>query len=258
MPAGPRSPRSTEHKLPHPKRRINPFRDPFVGNRSVNDNLREMVEIALWKALGDKAHALSVVISDFAAELTGTLDSAKDRKAALEAAKSTDGVASVIDRIEIRGRASIEPPSVEAEPTQMIVLRRFCALDEPSTSAAIRQAVARLDALFADAGKLPERLVILYSNLLPQTVTLDIGMPAVSLPQLPPDSEFHVAPVPVVADVEVRAGAGFDGLIAAWAELLQKAGGAEHHAHKSFWQSFSAQEFRPWAGHPEATIHLVP
>lgn len=246
---------STDHRLPHPKRPLDPFRDPFVGNSSVGDNLHEMIQTALWAKLGGKAAGLSVDISETTATLGGTLDTEPERLAAVAAAKAVRGVRSVVDHIEVRSQ---EGPRMAGAvgPARLIWLRRFCSMDEASTSAAIRQAVAQLDRLFSEEAALPQSLVIVYSNVLARTVTLDIGMPFEALPVLPHGSEFRIAPAPREADAELLAAAGFDGLVAA-CHALAPLDDSHRHPNLAFWQKFEARDFRPWTGHPEATLHLV-
>ena len=171
------------HQLPRPKRPLDPLRDPFVGNKSVSDNLCEMVQAVLWSTLGSKAHALSVNVSETTVTLAGTLDSEAERATAVATAKSVRGIVSVADQIDVR-KAGSAPSGVETSPARMVYLRRFCSMDEASTSAAIRQAVSELDALFSDTEILPQNLVVIYSNILGGTVTLDVGVPC-SRPSAP-------------------------------------------------------------------------
>lgn len=245
-----------EHRLPSPKPPLDPFRDPFVGNATIGDNLREMVEAAIWTALGQKKHKLSIAISGGMVELSGTVDTDRERLDVISATRAIGGIPLVVDRIKVPGAAGAASSDADVQPTQMVCLRRFCAMDEASTSAAIRQAVARLDAFFTDGGTLPSTLVLIYSNAHPGTITLDIGMPCGAPPPLPPDSELRLASIPVEGSGQVTAAAGFDGLMAAWTALGHKPHPAVRE-HQAFWQRFDAKDFRPWTGHPEAKLYLI-
>lgn len=243
------------HQLPRPKRPLDPLRDPFVGNKSVSDNLCEMVQAALWSTLGSKAHALSVNVSETTVTLAGTLDSEAERATAVATAKSVRGIVSVADQIDVR-KAGSAPSGVETSPARMVYLRRFCSMDEASTSAAIRQAVSELDALFSDSEILPQNLVVIYSNILGGTVTLDVGVPCSRPPEPVDGTEFRIAAIPSETEEAITAAAGFDGFVTACHELA-RAENIKEYPGLVFWQRFDASDFRPWKGHPEARIHLA-
>jgi len=253
MPAADRLQIPEDHRLPHPKRPLDPFQDPFVGNKTVSDNLREMVQSALWTVLGTKAAALTVHVSKTAVTLAGTLDTDLERTTAIGAASLVPQIQSVTDKIKVR-RTDDAVAAAKDGAARMVYLRRFCSMDEASTSAAIRQAIAQLDALFSSAGHLPQTLVIVYSNIVGGTVTLDIGMPSGEQPELVAGSEFRIGPVPHDTQIETTAVAGFDGFLAAGDTLAK---GTLARPGPAFWQEFPSRDFRPWRGHPEAKVHRV-
>lgn len=241
---------SKHPELPPAGETPDPQHAPFVGNRTVADNLHESVQIALWIKLGPGARRVAIRTSDDGVvELRGRVASEQLHHEVAEAVRDIKGVASLHDHITVRSEAHDAPA-----PQRTIYLRRFCAADEASTSAAIREAIARLDEHFAGRGELPGRLLVIYRNLQPQTVTLDIAMPAGESTAAPSGSDLHLGEAPRSAGAEALAGPGFGGLLAAVAEL-----GVPMHEHDHplvFWQSFEAADFRPWTGHPAARVHL--
>jgi hypothetical protein len=141
-----------------------------------------------------------------------------------------------------------------ASSADVLYLRRFCAADETSTSAAIREAVAHLDTQLAGRQQRPERLIVIYRNIHPETMTLDIGMPIDGAVELPPASEFHLDVKPQEPAAQTIAEAGFPGLIEARDRLLEL--GHQPGTSPVFWQIFDAEGFRPWTGHPKAPLYL--
>jgi hypothetical protein len=242
--------RPSHPALPPAGEAPDPQHAPFVGNRTVADNLHESVQVALWIKLGPGARSIAIRTSDAGVvELRGRVASEQLHHEVVQLVRDIKGVAALHDHITVRGEAHEAPKS---QPT--IYLRRFCAADEASTSAAIREAIARLDEYFAARGALPGKLLLIYRNLQPQTVTLDIAMPAGQSADAPSGSDLHLGEAPGFTGAETLAGAGFQGLLAAVTELGVPTHGRDHPL--VFWQSFEAADFRPWTGHPAARVHL--
>lgn len=158
------------------------------------------------------------------------------------------------DRRETRGTDSqvVEP----AKSQNALYLRRFCGADETSTSAAIREAVAHLDACLSDSEQRPDSLIVIYRNIHAETMTLDIGMPIEHAIELPPASEFHIDVRPRGATAETIADAGFPALIEARDRLLREGHQLNTDPSLVLWQIFNAEDFRPWTGHPRAPLYL--
>lgn len=250
---------STETKsptLPKPKPPIDPLLTPFVGNETVKDNLREAVQVAVWAVLGKAGPEPTIEISDGGkVVLNGHLPTERQRRDLAKAVSAVKGVTSVVDRLEI---APDQPPIAEQSPVagEMLYVRRFCAADETSTSAAIRQAIGRLEAHFAQQDTVPETLVVLYRNLRPETVTLDIGMLVPANAAMASAGTLRVAPAPASTIFETVARPGFDGLIEAIA-TLKTAARVGPNEPAIFWQEFDLDQVRPWTGHPKTTVHLA-
>ncbi len=241
-------------RLPHPQPPSDPAASPFVGNVTVEDNLAEAVEVALWTALGEASRDLTIGVRDGGiVELRGRLPAGSRTETALAAVRGLGGVSAVLDRLTVAPARSRQPAAASQH---LVYLRRFCAADEPSTSAAIRQAVARLDAWFSDHAALSERLVVVYRNLRPATVTLDIAMPIdATAPPIPVGSELRIADLRLGMVEKARAEPGFAGLLDAKRRIVEQSG-RHDDGTLVFWQSFDSPAFRPWRGHPEAMLYL--
>lgn len=249
------SPQTKAPVLPQPKAKIDPKVTPFVGNVTVADNIREAVEVAIWTVLGRHDPAVTIdVVEGGAVGLGGVLPSHRHRREIVDAVRAINGVTSVLDHLEVvEGRTDTESPVL---PGTMLYVRRFCASDEASTSAAIRQAIGRLETHFAEQNVEPGQLIVIYRNLRPQTVTVDIGMSVAQGASMASPGTLRVAPVPASSSFEGVAQPGFEALLQAIATLRSKAG-LNSTDIAAFWQSFDLDRVRPWTGHPEATVHLA-
>ena len=243
------------------KPRMDPWREPFVGNESTADNLQEAIQIRLWNALREDSRKISAQVrDDNCVELRGTVVSEKHRATALECARCVEGVGNVIDHLE---GSPVAASGKHATPTRLreggpsIYVRRFCASDEASTSAAIRQAVERLDSYFAQKGHdLPNTLYVVYRNVQPHTVTLEIAMPAIGPDEFPPDGELQQDTLPVSTRISVDAVEGYAGLLQAEKRARSSVAAAANGVELIFWQRFDAVQFRPWRGHPQSRLYL--
>jgi hypothetical protein len=148
-----------------------------------------------------------------------------------------------------------EATSLPHDLVEVVYLRRFCAADEASTSAAIRQAIAQLDEHFPP-GKPPGELFVVYRNVRPQTMTLDIAMPLGQTATLTTGDTLQTGKLDLHYSAEAVAQPGFEGLISAIAELAARSSVDEQASHV-FFQRFVASQFRPWSGHPLARCMLT-
>jgi len=235
-----------------PRHPIDPARDPFVGNLSVDDNIREGVRVAIWSAVGERAKAITAEIADGVVTVTGHYADDTERQAVHRAVIAVPGVRRIVDRAEtkIAGESAAEPVEIyEATPLLQVV--RYCGLDDASTAAAIRQAIAELDGVAAALGIAPpETLIVRYRAPVRDAITLEIGFATaaeladrvrggVSGSQLPAGPRTH-RPV----------GAGMAGLVAGVSDLAARGALA-------IWQELPASAFRPWTGHGAGELLAV-
>lgn len=123
-------------------------------------------------------------------------------------------------------------------------------------SAAIAGAVERLDqCLTARQVPLTDRLLIIYRNMGADSVTLEIGMP-VSEPTMMMGDGLKAGSTPGGATLSIQVAAGSASLLAAMAQLRRSATAAGMAPDTLWWQSFAADQFRPWRGHPAGALHL--
>lgn len=255
--------------LPHPQPPIDPARTPLVGNESVDDNIAECAQIAIWNVIGKRGRAVTLSVDQGVVTISGKLVTGERRDAVIAAIGRLRGVRYVVDETIVpphpnpaaRSRPSRPRKATHiewTEPRPFAYLVRFCSLDEASMSAAIRQAVAQLDAfLAAEALPAAQSLIVVYKNRQPQTVTLEIGVPA-ELGTVHQAAEgVHTGLMPGGASLTVRADPGLAGLLNAEAALARLASKSGHAALDQLWQEFDAASFRPWLGHPPAPLHLA-
>lgn len=248
------------HVLPHARPPIDPGTQPLVGNESVDDNLAESARVAMWNAIGAADRTVTLTVEDGMVTLSGTLPSA-DQSRRLEAAvAAVPGITRVNNFVQIstairqpHGRA----PQRRRGPEPFAFVTRFCGLDEASTTAAIRQAVADLDALFSANG-VPRsaELIVVFRNRLPNAVTLDIGMP------LPPalvgrlGEGYRMGYISAGPLAQAMPEPGLAGALAAGERLVARAYPGRRDPFPGFWQRFAAPQFRPWQGHVPAPVFI--
>jgi len=87
----------------------------------------------------------------------------------------------------------------------MVYVTRYCALEAASLAAAVRDALAALDAY---AARHPEAKygppVATYRNKRGTTVTLDVGLPLDRQPMAPMTGEFHLGEAPAALPLPHR------------------------------------------------------
>jgi hypothetical protein len=242
-----------------PQPPVDALHRPFVGNETIDDNLRESVKVAIWNVMGDRERGLEITVTAGVATLSGPVVDRAEAALVRKAAMSISGIADVIERLVPAGgpakaRRPDSAPAVapQATPsTKMVSLTRFCGLDDASTGAAIRQAVGRLDHFFAER-KLPapEALIIVYRNLIPGAITLELGFPVPAHGEPRTEGEFNIAELPVAAEQVAVTTPGLAPIIVTLRDLMQA-------GHGFAWQVLVSEEFRPWRGHPALPLNVA-
>ncbi len=243
--------------LPHPQPALDPLGRPFVGNADVTDNLHEAVQVALWSVLGEASHAVSVAIAKGVVTLSGPLPAGANETRLLATLGKVPGLSGIENRLRSPVAApehdAAAPPITAAQP--LLLVRRFCGLDAASVNAAIRQAIAVLDAESLRFGlPQPEQLVLFYRNVQADTLTLEIAMPVAAYPAALDQSELRPALLPQGDIAIAPAGAGLGAVLLARRQLVE----AERRAGRSlagwWWQRLPAGSFRPWRELPASEL----
>lgn len=236
---------------------------PFVGNASIDDNVRECVQVGLWAVLREAERALSIGVAKGVVTLSGPIPEAR-REAALKAAQAVHGVRKVIDRMTEAGAPAIpagarrRAPASAGGPGPFIYVTRYCGESDASSAAAIRDGVAVLDRFLAGLGVTPAtELLVLYRNHLPGAITLEIGFPTEADIAARASGEIQTGITPAGRMRSILPPAGFAPVLAAAADLIGPDGRPLGHDGAYAFQRFVAEQFRPWRGHPSAPL-LVP
>ena len=251
--------------LPQPRPPLDPAAEPFVGNETVDDNLAESALIVLWGLTMGRRYPVDLSVADGVVTLQGAVDCAAQRLAIGAAIGRIAGVRAVVNSLEV---ASAKPsaqdpllptsasPLQAVEPRPFLYLVRYCGLTEASLSAAIREAIGKLDAFFTSQGlALPNTLFVLYRNQYADMVTIEIGMPLEA--QVVPYGEFRLGSTPGGPMMTARVEAGPESLKENSAALVSRALAAGLSPADYFWQRFEEDAaFRPWGGHPVAEVFL--
>lgn len=234
-----------------PKPQTEPMPAPFVGNLSVDDNIAEGVRVAIWSAIGERAHAIVASVAEGIVTLTGQYRSAAEQAAVHRAVSGVPGVHKLVDAGDVGIAAEHSAVVTVQEKTPLVQVTRFCGLDEASMSAAIRQAVDVLDAfMVAQGAALPQTLIIRYRNPIEGAMTLEIGVPTAIAPASIPRGEIGMSALPAGPRTRQPVAGGVPGLVAGVADLTAR--GAE-----AIWQEFGAETFRPWRRHPDSELIAI-
>ena len=75
--------------------------EPFVGNRSVDDNIAECVQVALWGLSPGLRHRVQATIADGQVTLTGEVETSRQRGAAETAIFAIDGIVGITNFIKV-------------------------------------------------------------------------------------------------------------------------------------------------------------
>jgi len=245
--------------LSQPQPPVDPLHRPFVGNETIDDNLRENITVAIFNLMGERARALEISVTAGVATLGGPVIDHAEAAGVVKAASSISGISEVVDHLRpanaavraVRTRAPRSAARHAAEPLRLVTLTRFCGLDDASTGAAIRQAIGRLDHFFADRRlPQPDRMVIVYRNLIPGAITLELGFPVSpnSSPNL--EGEFRFTELPAATDQAATTAPGIAPIIATLRELMLA-------GHAYAWQVVDDEDFRPWRGHPALPLSVT-
>lgn len=235
---------------PHARPPLDPTAQPFVGNRSVDDNLREAVQVALFAAIGEASQALRISVTDRTVSLSGAWPDRRRRSAGHAALRALPGLGRVHDRAEL-ATSTTKPESTPVAETPLLHVTRYCGPDEPSTGAAIREAVATLDQFCsANDAPPPTELIVRYRNLLPGSVTLDIGCAASAELAARAAGELTVGRLGPGISVRHLPGPGLAAVLAEVQALADDGASA-------IWQRFPSAAFRPWHGHPAAPLEAT-
>lgn len=249
--------------LPRPRPSIDSTAEPFVGNETVDDNLGEAVRIALWNLTKGTHHAVDVSVANGVVTLRGDVEAGPQRTAIEAAITRIAGVRAVVNALEITGARPVAPrvgakgaPRIDViESRPFLYLVRYCGFTEASLSAAIREAVSKLDAFYASHGlDLPDALFVLYRNQHADMVTLDIGMPVGA--DIVPQDEFHLGSTPGGPTISAPVAGGLESLRRNSVALASKARAARLGPANYFWQRFEGEAFRGWHGHPDGAVFL--
>jgi hypothetical protein len=235
-----------------PRHPIDPARDPFVGNLSVDDNIREGVRVAIWSAIGDRAREIAAEITDGVVTVAGHYIDDAERAAVHRAIIAVPGVRRIVDRaVPEVADESAAAPVVTYEATPLLQVVRYCGLDDASTAAAIRQAVAELDGVVAALGlEAPDTLIVRYRAPVRDAITLEIGFATVAELAERGHGEVSGSQIPAGPRTHRPIAAGMAGLIAGVSDLSARGALA-------IWQELPASAFRPWTGHDAGELLAV-
>ncbi len=248
------------HVLPHPRLPIDPGAQPLVGNESVDDNLAELLRVAMWNAIGTDDRTVDLAVRQGVVTLSGVLGSAALIKKLEAAVAAVPGIVQLRNLVQVS--ATMRQPGRSAPrrrrgPEPFVYVTRFCGLDEASTAAAIREAVAEFDALFAATGAPPgKELIVVFRNRLPEAITLDIGMPIPSVLVGRLGEEFRAGYLPAGPLAQALPTTGLTGVLKAGEQLIAQAYPGRRDAFHGFWQRFRSPQFRPWQGHVPVPVFI--
>lgn len=256
------STRNVPHWVPRTARLLG--QAPFVGNESVDDNVAEAVQIALWKELGPARDTVQVRFSHGEAILTGSVPSADERLAAERAVRALECISVVTNDIEVAAQAT-EPDHAEAttrkhagDPSdQMIFVTRYCSLEEPSMIAAIKDGIKALST-FLTSQRLgaPKEVLLFYHNQRSHTISIDIACSGMLSGRRFPEEEIRTRIMPKEKLISATPSEGLDGMLATSDQLRAKAGYADSHAIPIYWQRIPLEPDPFSSGWPAAPIYM--
>jgi hypothetical protein len=147
---------------------------PYVGNRCVDDNVAECVQVAIWKAIGEASQKVIVRVDKDTVQLGGSVDTEAQRHAAEVAAYSIASINMVVNQLEVSVASARDATFVPTGP--LLMATRYCTLDASSIAAAVSQAQGALTQFVSAVGApSPARFLIVYRNLRSTTVTIDVA-----------------------------------------------------------------------------------
>ena len=127
-PTDPAAPRQL-NSLPHPGPAVGAHKAPFVGNASIEDNLVEFAQIAIWNAIGRSGAGISLGSVGEAIRVAGHVDTRHDRKAVLAAVAAAIAPVHVIDDLDVKELREQTRAAASAEGAPIVRIRRFISAD---------------------------------------------------------------------------------------------------------------------------------
>jgi hypothetical protein len=210
-----------------------------VGNATLDDNIAEGAQVALWSALGDDHHRIRVHVEDGCVTLAGALDDKAACEAAELAVRAVPGVRRVVPRLAAGSVSAAVAPEV------MLSVTRFCGLEPASIRAAVAEGRGALDAFFARYRLPPAHdLVLVFRNRRNDTVTIDIAYPVPAVSATRTDDEVEARAVPTGPTLSALPEPGVAGLLRAASALSPHGDGGAPTAW--FWQRIAGGARHPW------------
>ena len=239
------------HRLQHPQQ-----------DHATDEDLANAALLTIHNCAPDLHGRIRASATDGHLTLTGTVENALQRRA-IEVAVSKCGAKSVTNAIEIVGAAAVgEVPhptadhQVAGEP--MLYVTRHCGLEPYSLTAALHDAIGVLDRRFAELNlPVPEEVVVVYRNRLPESVVLDIGYALSPSAQVVGSDDLRLGRTPEGAMFAAPAQFGARELFEVHDQLLRRTHLAELSPAAFSWQRLSLQNARLPTEHP-ASLLFVP
>ena len=241
---------------------------PFVGNASVDDNIAECVQVALWGLGSALRHRIHASVADARVTQTGKVDSIEQVGAIESAVFAIAGIAGITSFVETAEAAVAHDDATPATPRKavpargsvasrpMLYVTRYCSLEAASITAAIRQGVNALDALLGELEKpAPAEAVVIYRNRLRETVTIEVGYPLVAAVAKRATGDARSGRTPGGSMLSILPSEGLAGLFTAQDQLLEQARLANLSPAKAIWQVFPLPALHH-AARPIAPVYL--
>ena len=256
------------HRLQTPGSTQGAEATPFVGNASVDDNIAECVQVALWGLGSALRHRIHASVADARVTQTGKVDSIEQVGAIESAVFAIAGIAGITNFVETAEAAVAHDDATPATPRKavpargsvasrpMLYVTRYCSLEAASITAAIRQGVNALDALLGELEKpAPAEAVVIYRNRLRETVTIEVGYPLAAAVAKRATGDARSGRTPGGSMLSILPSEGLAGLFTAQDQLLEQARLANLSPAKAIWQVFPLPALHH-AARPIAPVYL--
>jgi hypothetical protein len=242
------------HRLQHPQ----------PASPSTDEDLANAARVLIWSrepGLRGRVHASA---SNGRLTLTGSVDDATQRSRLEIAVSRLKGVEAVTNEIEIADAAKAgdkspvaSTPHHQVTSGPMLYVTRYCSVEPSSLAAALHGAVDVLDQRFAQLGlPLPEEVLVIYRNRLPETVTVDIGYTLSEPAQIESNDDLKLAYTPKGEMLSAPAQVGTHRLFEVHDQLLRHAQLANLAPANFAWQQFPLKAARLGPGHVTAPLYL--
>jgi hypothetical protein len=242
------------HRLQHPE----------PDKPETDDDLTNAAQVAIWNcepSLRGRIHALA---RDGQLTLTGVLENEQQRTAIVAAVLGLNGVDGVTNWIGIivaprpgdeESRSSTARYRVSAQP--MLYVTRYCGIEPYSLTAALHEAMDVLDRRFRQLGRsVPDDVVVVYRNRLPESVVLDVGYIVPESAQAEIDDDIKLGRTPEGTMLAARAEFGSRHLFETHDQLVQQANLADLTPLNFAWQRFPRKAALLRIDHPAASLYL--